>query len=266
MLVDDLEDGDPFAGLAPALVEADAGALSLSKPPGMTIFPSRMHPRRPCLLAWLTRRFPEQAALTWPEGFDGGILHRLDTATSGLVRVARSLISFEVERGRFAGGALRKRYLLISGPAAADGPVEIDIPLAHHARDKRKMVPMRGPRTSHRGRWYPAHTTFTPLAILPGGAVLWEALMRTGVTHQIRAHAALAGLPLLGDGLYGGAPSPGPAPAAAFFLHHLGFSWESGATALAPIPPAWRPLLGAAGERALASAGLLIVAEGAAGQ
>lgn len=64
--------------------------------------------------------------------------------------------------------------------------------------------------------------------------------MQTGVMHQIRLHAAFAGLALVGDRLYGGGESPDFFPAD-FALHHVGLHgqhWEP-----APVPtPDWWPV------------------------
>ncbi len=71
------------------------------------------------------------------------------------------------------------------------------------------MVIERGRATPHRGRWYDADTRLRHL-----GGPLWEAVIVTGVMHQIRLHAASVGLALSGDRLYGGR---GDEP---FRLHH----------------------------------------------
>jgi 23S rRNA-/tRNA-specific pseudouridylate synthase len=79
------------------------------------------------------------------------------------------------------------------------------------------MVCQRGKSTPHRGKWYPADTRFTRL-----DTNLWEAVIVTGVMHQIRAHAAFVGIALLGDRRYGGAPLPAgfAPPGVTFALHH----------------------------------------------
>ena len=59
--------------------------------------------------------------------------------------------------------------------------------------------------------------------------------MRTGVTHQIRVHAAFIGIPLEGDGLYG--RKTGSAPF--HRLHHVGLAGPNG-VATDPVPlPSW---------------------------
>lgn len=221
----------------PTVLGASHGAMWLFKPPGVTVFPSRAAPGSPCLLDALYAERPDQARLPWPEGFEGGILHRLDTATSGLIAAATDLASFEAFRARFAGRGLLKRYLLLAPPGPGGAELRVDLDLAHHRSDKRRMVPRQGPRSRHRGKWYPARTRFWRRS--EGDACLWEVEMETGVMHQIRAHAAAAGIPLLGDALYGGAPIDGPAPGAAFYLHHLQMEWRGGCSPRAPLPEGW---------------------------
>ncbi|HYV65041.1 MAG TPA: RluA family pseudouridine synthase, partial [Myxococcales bacterium] len=53
-------------------------------------------------------------------------------------------------------------------------------------------------------RAWSAETTIEVVTTTRGGRTLLAATMRTGVTHQIRAHLALLGHPVLGDRLYGG--------------------------------------------------------------
>jgi len=67
---------------------------------------------------------------------------------------------------------------------------------------------------------------------------LVEATIRSGVTHQIRLHAAFLGIPIRGDRLYGGGPTPPGSPdGVVFHLHHRGFD---GPAKTAAVPdPTW---------------------------
>jgi len=187
------------------------------------------------LLAWWSAQpdFPEAA---FPPGFEGGIAHRLDTATSGLVLVARTPESLSAMRERFASRSLRKLYVFRSRVApsvAGFSTVLVEVPIAHHPRSSRRMIVQDRPVKDHRGRWYPAWTRFTaleePAAKTETDGFLWQAEIRTGVMHQIRVHALHAGIPLCGDPLYG-AGSEGP-----FLLHHAQMIFPDGASPVAPL-------------------------------
>ena len=102
------------------------------------------------------------------------------------------------------------------------------------------MIVERGKATPHRGRWLHADTELRRLGRLPEGLGAWEAVIRTGVTHQVRAHAAFVGLALAGDRLYGGGPSPAfCTPAAPFALHHVGVAGPDLQPPPCPLPAAW---------------------------
>ncbi len=205
----------------------DAHRLYLWKPAGIPVFPPHADPAGDCLLARLLAASPERAE-GWPPGFEGGIAHRLDTATSGLVVAARTPADLAPLRAEFASGALRKFYLFRSAPLDPP-PFHEQVrtePIAHHPNRKDRMVTRRGPRTAHRGKWYDAWTRF-----VDRGGGWWEAEIRTGVMHQIRVHAAAAGIPLQGDPIYGGAPGP-------FLLHHVRMVGPGWASPDAPLPDA----------------------------
>ena len=98
------------------------------------------------------------------------------------------------------------------------------------------MVVQRGQSTPHRGKWYAADTRFRRIRPVAGGW-LWEAVITTGVMHQIRVHAAFVGIALRGDRLYGGGAPDGDRPAnAPFQLHHLGLSGAGFQTEPVPRP------------------------------
>jgi len=228
------------------VVAWDDRVLCLAKPAGLPVFPPHADPGGDCLLDRLLAVAPEQAAIAWPEGFAGGIAHRLDVATSGLVLAATSPDALTWLRGLFAGKRLDKRYLFLTRKQVAWHQHVVELPLAHDRRRKARMVARRGQRTPHRGRWLDAQTELRRIG--PAGDLwVWEARIATGVMHQIRLHAAVAGLALAGDRLYGGGEPTAQAQALArqrglprppFHLHHVGLSGPG----LAPPPldpPAW---------------------------
>lgn len=207
---------------------------TLSKPAGLPVFPPHADPRGDCLLARLLAEEPWRADVPWPDGFAGGLAHRLDVSTSGAVLVAGDPDELARLRGWFGEHRLVKTYRLL---AAKDVPWDenvCDRPIAHDRRHKGRMVVQRGPSTPHRGRWYPAVTRFRRIE-----GPLFEATMQTGVMHQIRVHAAFVGIPLRGDHRYGGGPTPDDAPPGVrFHLHHVGV--EGPGFRSAPVPlPAW---------------------------
>jgi 23S rRNA-/tRNA-specific pseudouridylate synthase len=111
---------------------------------------------------------------------------------------AFSTVAYETLRAEFAARAIAKHYwAIVSG--CVSGVLSIDRPLA---RRTTRVVPAR------RGdRAYPAVSRVTPLESTPDWSLV-EVEMRTGVTHQVRAHMAFAGHPLVGDAKYGGPAAP----------------------------------------------------------
>lgn len=204
--------------------------IALAKAPGVTVFPRRAGDGPPSLLERLLAVDPAQAQ-AWPEGFEGGLLHRLDTWTSGLVLAARSPDALARGRELFAAHGLRKHYRFASARDVAWDEHRVEHALAHDRKDRRKMVWRRGQSTPHRGSWLPARTD------LRRDGALWAATMSTGVMHQIRVHAASAGLPLLGDRLYGGGPDP--AGGVRYYLHHVGIDGWPVPLPTIPAPGDW---------------------------
>ena len=215
------------------VLATDERHLYLLKPAGLPVFPPHDDPGGQCLLA---RVSAEVGPGPWPAGFEGGIAHRLDTATSGVVVAARTPADLVRLREAFAAGTLRKFYLFDTRAPVDFTERLVTVPIAHHPTRRDRMICPRTAepeRTPHRGKWYPAWTKLTRRG------ALWQAEIHTGVMHQVRIHAAFAGLPLSGDDLYGGAPGR-------FVLHHMrivGPDWRSPLVELpdprgAPVPPA----------------------------
>ncbi|MEX0774798.1 MAG: RNA pseudouridine synthase [Phycisphaeraceae bacterium] len=213
---------------------------TLHKPAGLPVFPPHDDPAGDCLLARLLRDQPWRRDIAWPQGFAGGIAHRLDNATSGAVLIADTLDELNQLRRWFAEHRLTKRYLLLAAKDVAWDDNVCDKPIAHHPRRRNRMVVQRGQNTPHRGKWYPAQTHFVRLR-----GRLFQATIHSGVMHQIRVHAAFVGIPIQGDPLYGGGDAPEDAPAGVtVYLHHQGMTGPDGFMTDRVPDPAWIQLAG----------------------
>jgi 23S rRNA pseudouridine955/2504/2580 synthase len=127
------------------------------------------------------------------------LVHRLDRDTSGVLVLARSAASAAALGAAFRGKAVRKVYWALSVGAPKPRQGRIDLPLAKLARPGGERVVAGGDEGKR------AITLYRTVAHA-GDKVAWLAMEPvTGRTHQLRAHAAAIGTPILGDGKYGGA-------------------------------------------------------------
>lgn len=128
---------------------------------------------------------------------DGPFLcHRLDADTSGCLLLARRKSALREANALFAAGRVIKTYwALVQGrPATTSGSIDLTLSKTSTKAGWRMVADPEGQA---------ARTTWRVL----GGsdAMTWlELRPRTGRTHQVRAHCALAlGCPVLGDPVYG---------------------------------------------------------------
>jgi 23S rRNA pseudouridine1911/1915/1917 synthase len=179
----------------------------VDKPAGQPTAPLRPG-ERGTLVNALLGRYPElvpQDAETFigHSARDPGIVHRLDTETSGAVVVARTAETFAVLKAALKDDRLDKRYLLV---CAAEGLPEegtIELPLANHPKDQRRVYACVHPRDVMRLEPRPAVTRYR-VQERAGNWALVEARVGKALRHQIRAHFAAIGHPLACDELYGG--------------------------------------------------------------
>src|SRR5207302_8955096 len=141
------------------IVHADAHVIVADKPAGMPSHPLKPGEKGTAANA-LVGRFPELAAVG-PASREGGLVHRLDTDTSGLLLAARTEAAHAMLRAQFTARTVEKGYLaLAAGELHAGG--EIDVPLLHDPHDARKVRAASDPEWAEAHGARPAATRFTP--------------------------------------------------------------------------------------------------------
>jgi 23S rRNA pseudouridine1911/1915/1917 synthase len=170
-------------------------------------------------------RFPECAEAA-PEPREGGAVHRLDVDTSGCVLFARDADAWELLRAQFRDQTVEKIYLaLVAGRVSAGGVTTVS--LAQRGGrvvvvpDAEAEERLRGKGTS---RPRPAETHWEVERAFERHTLLRVRIV-TGVMHQIRAHLAHLGHPVVGDALYGGEAALVPG-LTRHFLHAWRLSFE----------------------------------------
>ncbi|HEY0840195.1 MAG TPA: RluA family pseudouridine synthase [Vulgatibacter sp.] len=183
----------------------DPHLVVVSKPSGAPTHP--LEPGETGTLAnALVARYPECSA-AGRDPREGGVAHRLDAPTSGLVVAARSRGAWEGLREQFAARTVRKEYLALAA-GAVFGPVEVEVPIGADPGTPGRMRTVVQERLAQRKNAREAHTLVEVERRWPGWTLV-RCVITTGVMHQIRVHLAHLGSPVAGDDLYGGARPQG---------------------------------------------------------
>ncbi len=170
------------------IVHEDADLLVLDKPAGLTVHPGAGRPDGTLQNA-LLHRYPQTGRLD-----RGGLVHRLDKDTSGLLVVALSERALLRLVDAMASRRIRREYdALVNGVVTAGGTVRAAV--GRHPRDRTKMTVLASGR--------PAVTHYRVLERFAQHTHL-RVKLETGRTHQIRVHLSYKRHPVLGDPIYGG--------------------------------------------------------------
>jgi len=181
------------------VVFEDEHLLALDKPSGLLTSPDRYDPNRPNLMKLLHAGIAE--GKPWARERNLTYLsnaHRLDFETSGVILLAKNKEMLVKLADLFGAEKPTKKYIALVQGTEIESEFEIDAKLAPHPvrLGMMRVDPKNGKKSV---------TKFTVLEKFSR----WT-LMRceplTGRTHQIRIHLRHAGVPIVGDELYGGKP------------------------------------------------------------
>jgi 23S rRNA pseudouridine1911/1915/1917 synthase len=192
------------------VVYEDEDILVVDKPAGLVVHPAPGH-WTGTLVHGLLYRDPRIGLIN--RVLRPGIVHRLDSTTSGLMVVARTSEALDKLILSFKSRAVEKTYLALAWGFLKEKEGRIEEPIGRDPFHRLRMAVVEGGR--------PSLTDYRVLARYREGFSLLECNLLTGRTHQIRVHLRHIGHPLLGDVLY--APrKTSPFSADRVFLH----SWR----------------------------------------
>lgn len=197
-------------------VYSDHCLLVINKPSGIATQPGKGRPAD----TLLNGLFAAHGAALQNVGAqrDWGLVHRLDKGTSGLLIVALKPWSHDRLREAFEQRAVEKRYTAIvwGRPKNDAGVIRLSLAESTDPRSGKKISVI-----ARDGK--PAITAYRVADGKPRAALL-ECRIGTGRLHQIRAHMAALGHPVLGDEIYAKGEAREAAPRLMLHAGYLGLN------------------------------------------
>ena len=163
------------------------------------------------LLSIVGASYPETRCCHGDNEWEGGVIHRLDTPTKGLVLIARNQKAYDALIQQQKKDMISKEYIARTSLGRTidegfepfpflpieDGPSSITSYFRQYGKGGKSVRPVWANEWKKKGKVY---TT----AFVPEEDGVFRCTITKGFRHQIRAHLAWAGYPILGDVQYGG--------------------------------------------------------------
>lgn len=186
------------------IVHEEDSFLVIDKPPGLVVHPGAGRMEQTMVHGLLHHLGEELQPLG--DALRPGLVHRLDKDTSGLLVVAKTEAAFRSLSAQLRPPrTMERRYLLLARNCPRSGR-ESEV-TADGQSGRISMAIMRSPsqRTKMSVAKSGGREAVTHWKVMKAyrDAVLCEAKLETGRTHQIRLHFQAAHAPLLGDATYG---------------------------------------------------------------
>lgn len=167
--------------------------ILINKPAGLLTHPVATAKNAPSVVSVLEKKMAFDKNFTDPNR--GGIVHRLDRDTSGLLIIAKNVSASYRFSEIFKQRRIKKKYLAIICGTPKWQTLSISKPIGRDPRNPTKMKTF--------GLAAKEAKTFVKIISRGEKHSLLEVEIATGRTHQIRVHLADIGFPILGDHIYG---------------------------------------------------------------
>ncbi len=193
----------PEPDLKLRVLREDSLLVAVDKAPGMPTHPLHAG-ERGTVANGLIALYPEMEGVGFSPR-EPGVLHRLDRDTSGVLLAARTDSAFERLRVEFEQGRVVKVYFaIVHGRPEPEGVIIRSV--ASRGRRARRVEVVRDELGARGLRGTsPAETHYSVVRTYRGFSFV-RLRMATGARHQLRAHMAFLGHPVVGDSVYGRTP------------------------------------------------------------
>ncbi|MCX6785696.1 MAG: RluA family pseudouridine synthase [Candidatus Komeilibacteria bacterium] len=203
--------------LEPKIIAEEKDYLIINKPSGLIVHHADNDKNNFALSDWLVKKYPSLKKVG-EDPIRPGIVHRLDKEASGLMVIPKNQKMFQHLKSQFQNHLVKKEYLALAYGKIINDEGLIDFPLSRSKISGKMAAQPQGSA----GR--SAITNFVVLKRFSRYTYL-KVIIKTGRSHQIRAHLKAYGYPLVGDKLYENKKIK-PAELKRLFLHAatLGFN------------------------------------------
>lgn len=187
--------------------------IIINKPSGLVVHPFD-YSTEYTLVDFLREKYPEMFSIENNVTLQdkrtialGGIVHKLDRDTSGIMVIAKNKETFDALKSQFRNHTTKKTYVALvegtidlrQGRESADSRIfTIDAPLGRNKKDYKQTTNPENPRGGMRDA-----VTDVEVVHRNDTTTLVKLLPQTGRTHQLRAHMSSIGHPIVGDKAYG---------------------------------------------------------------
>lgn len=188
----------PDPSVAVDVVYSDDDIIVVNKTAGLVVHPAAGHGMG-TLVNGILHLFPEVADVGQPAR--PGIVHRLDSGTTGMMVVARSQRAYDSLVAALTDHSVGREYLALTWGWFDSPTAVVDASIGRDPRNPMKMAVV------NTGKWARTHLEVVQAFNEPALLSLVQCTLETGRTHQIRVHLSAVGHAVVGDSMYGGAKS-----------------------------------------------------------